>query len=97
MASDCGKVILSFVALRRPDCLLERTKPAILAQLKKLPASADRTMREMLPNRAAAISRIRETTIKMIDRLHERRSALITPTVTGQIDVWSAVGIEAAA
>lgn len=52
-ASDYGKVILPFVVLRRLDCLLEPTKPAVLAQLDKLPASADPAMREMLLNRAA--------------------------------------------
>ena len=52
-ASDYGKVILPFVVLRRLDCLLEPTKPAVLAQLAKLPASADSAMRGMLLNRAA--------------------------------------------
>jgi type I restriction enzyme M protein len=52
-ASDYGKVILPFVVLRRLDCLLEATKPAVLAQLAKLPASADPVMRETLLNRAA--------------------------------------------
>ena len=52
-ASDYGKVILPFVVLRRLDCLLEPTKPAVLAQLAKLPASADPVMRETLLNRAA--------------------------------------------
>jgi type I restriction enzyme M protein len=52
-ASDYGKVILPFVVLRRLDCLLEPTKPAVLARLAKLPASADSVMRETLLNRAA--------------------------------------------
>jgi len=52
-ASDYGKVILPFVVLRRLDCLLEQTKPAVLVQLAKLPASADSAMREMLLDRAA--------------------------------------------
>ncbi len=52
-ASDYGKVVLPFVVLRRLDCLLEPTKPAVLAQLAKLPASADPEMREKLLNRAA--------------------------------------------
>lgn len=52
-ASDYGKVVLPFVVLRRLDCLLEPTKPAVLAQLAKLPASADPVMRETLLNRAA--------------------------------------------
>jgi type I restriction enzyme M protein len=52
-ASDYGKVILPFVVLRRLDCLLEPTKPAVLAQLAKLPVSADPVMRETLLNRAA--------------------------------------------
>ena len=52
-ASDYGKVILPFVVLRRLDCLLELTKPTVLAQLAKLPVTADPAMREMLLNRAA--------------------------------------------
>jgi type I restriction enzyme M protein len=52
-ASDYGKVILPFVVLRRLDCLLEPTKPAVLSRLSKLPASADPVMRETLLNRAA--------------------------------------------
>ena len=30
--SDYGKVILPFTILRRLDCVLERTKPAVLAE-----------------------------------------------------------------
>ncbi len=51
--SDYGKVMLPFIVLRRLDCLLEPSKPKVLAQLAKLPASADPAMREMLLNRAA--------------------------------------------
>jgi type I restriction enzyme M protein len=52
-ASDYGKVILPFVVLRRLDCLLEPTKPAVLIALGKLPNSVDALMRETLLNRAA--------------------------------------------
>ena len=31
--SDYGKVILPFTVLRRLDCVLESTKPAVLAEL----------------------------------------------------------------
>src|ERR1700722_11180810 len=31
--SEYGKVILPFTVLRRLDCVLERTKPAVLAEL----------------------------------------------------------------
>jgi type I restriction enzyme M protein len=31
--SDYGKVILPFTVLRRFDCVLEATKPAVLAEL----------------------------------------------------------------
>ena len=51
--SDYGKVILPFIVLRRLDCLLEPSKPKVLAALAKLPASADPAMRETLLNRAA--------------------------------------------
>ena len=33
--SDYGKVILPFTVLRRLDCVLESTKPAVLAELDK--------------------------------------------------------------
>lgn len=33
--SEYGKVILSFTVLRRLDCMLEPTKPAVLAELDK--------------------------------------------------------------
>jgi type I restriction enzyme M protein len=33
--SDYGKVILPFTVLRRLDCVLEPTKPAVLAELEK--------------------------------------------------------------
>ena len=33
--SDYGKVILPFTVLRRLDCVLEPTKPAVLAELAK--------------------------------------------------------------
>ena len=33
--SEYGKVILPFTVLRRLDCVLESTKPAVLAELKK--------------------------------------------------------------
>src|SRR5215211_100806 len=33
--SDYGKVILPFTVLRRLDCVLEETKPAVLEELKK--------------------------------------------------------------
>jgi type I restriction-modification system DNA methylase subunit len=33
--SECGKVILPFTVLRRPDCVLKANKPAVLAELEK--------------------------------------------------------------
>ena len=33
--SEYGRVILPFTVLRRLDCVLEKTKPAVLAELKK--------------------------------------------------------------
>src|SRR4026209_2900461 len=33
--SEYGKVILPFTVLRRLDCVLEATKPAVLAELEK--------------------------------------------------------------
>ena len=37
--SDYGKVILPFTVLRRLDCVLEATKPAVLAELVKQQAA----------------------------------------------------------
>ena len=37
--SEYGKVILPFTVLRRLDCVLEPTKPAVLAELKKREAA----------------------------------------------------------
>ena len=37
--SDYGKVILPFTVLRRLDCVLEATKPAVLAELAKQQAA----------------------------------------------------------
>src|SRR6476660_5496141 len=37
--SDYGKVILPFTVLRRLDCVLEATKPAVLAELAKRSAA----------------------------------------------------------
>ena len=39
--SEYGKVILPFTVLRRLDCVLEKTKPAVLAELAKRTAAAN--------------------------------------------------------
>jgi type I restriction enzyme M protein len=46
--SEYGKVILPFVVLRRLDCILERTKAAVLAAEKALPGGIDDDTRDML-------------------------------------------------
>jgi type I restriction enzyme M protein len=51
--SEYGRVILPLTVLRRLDCVLEKTKPAVLAKAKELPKKADDAMREELLNRAA--------------------------------------------
>jgi type I restriction enzyme M protein len=51
--SEYGKVILPFTVLRRLDCVLEKTKDAVLAQAKNLPAKIDAKMKEVLLNKAA--------------------------------------------
>lgn len=55
-ASEYGKVVLPFVVLRRLDCLLEKTKGAVLAKAKGHPGKADAEMRERLLNRASGFS-----------------------------------------
>ena len=39
--SEYGKVILPFVVLRRLDCILEATKPAVLDMAASLPEDMD--------------------------------------------------------
>src|SRR5258708_3154528 len=51
--SEYGKVILPFVVLRRLDCILEPTKDAVLAALKKLPGGIDDQTRDMMLSLAA--------------------------------------------
>ena len=46
--SDYGKVILPFVVLRRLDCILEETKPAVLDMASSLPADMDDEARDTL-------------------------------------------------
>jgi type I restriction enzyme M protein len=46
--SEYGKIILPFVVLRRLDCLLADSKPAVLAQAATLPEDIDDEARDML-------------------------------------------------
>ena len=46
--SEYGKVVLPFVVLRRLDCLLEKSKQAVLDAEKSLPESADDATRDMI-------------------------------------------------
>lgn len=46
--SEYGKVILPFVVLRRLDCILEATKPAVLDMASSLPADMDDDARDTL-------------------------------------------------
>lgn len=46
--SEYGKVILPFVVLRRLDCILEETKPAVLDMAKSLPSDMDDEARDTL-------------------------------------------------
>jgi type I restriction enzyme M protein len=46
--SEYGKVILPFVVLRRLDCILEATKPAVLDLAKTLPEDMDDEARDTL-------------------------------------------------
>lgn len=46
--SEYGKVILPFVVLRRLDCLLEKTKPAVLESAAGLPADIDDAARDAI-------------------------------------------------
>lgn len=46
--SEYGKVILPFVVLRRLDCILEASKPAVLAMAATLPEDLDEEARETL-------------------------------------------------
>ena len=46
--SDYGKVILPFIVMRRLDCILEASKPAVLAAEKGLPVGIDDETRDMI-------------------------------------------------
>ena len=46
--SEYGKVILPFVVLRRLDCILEESKPAVLETAASLPEDMDDEARDML-------------------------------------------------
>jgi type I restriction enzyme S subunit len=53
-----------------------------------LPSQTEqRKIADFLDKRGAAIHQLKHATLSMMDRLRERRSALITSAVTGQIDV----------
>ena len=46
--SEYGKVILPFVVLRRLDCILEESKPAVLKMAESLPDEMDDEARDTL-------------------------------------------------
>jgi len=46
--SEYGEVILPFVVLRRLDCILEKSKDAVLKAAKTLPKSVDDATRDMI-------------------------------------------------
>ena len=46
--SEYGKVILPFIVMRRLDCILEASKPAVLAAEKSLPEGIDDETRDMI-------------------------------------------------
>lgn len=49
--SEYGKVILPFVVLRRLDCILEPTKPAVLDRAKSLPKDSPKRWTMLLATR----------------------------------------------
>lgn len=46
--SEYGKVVLPFVVLRRLDCILEKSKDAVLETAKTIPKDADDATRDMI-------------------------------------------------
>lgn len=46
--SEYGKVILPFVVLRRLDCILEKSKDAVLKASETLPKGVDEATRDMI-------------------------------------------------
>ena len=46
--SEYGKVILPFIVMRRLDCILEASKPAVLGAQKSLPEGIDDETRDMI-------------------------------------------------
>lgn len=69
--SEFGRVILPFAVLRRLECVLEPTRQAVLEYYKAI------------QNTGIDLDLVLPT----IELLKERRSALITVAVTGQIDL----------
>jgi type I restriction enzyme S subunit len=60
------------------------------------PLAEQQKIADFLDERCAAIGRIRDLVLQMVRRLRERRAALITGAVTGQIDVTEPALNEAA-
>ena len=60
--SDYGKVILPFNVLRRLDCVLDATKPAVLAELAKRKASGINPGRSSSASPASFSSTLRPST-----------------------------------
>lgn len=52
--SDYGKVVLPFVVMRRLDCLLEKTKDAVLEEYDSLAKNVDDEVRDMILYEAAS-------------------------------------------
>src|SRR5437588_10531804 len=46
--SEYGRVIMPFVVMRRLDCILEPSKPAVLEAAKGLPEGVDDATRDMI-------------------------------------------------
>lgn len=61
------------------------------------PVAEQKRIADFIDERNALLERTRRTALSMIDRLRERRSALITAAVTGQIDVTDPALTKAAA
>ncbi len=81
--SAYGKVILPFAVLCRFDCVLEPTKPAVLARATKLHGQID-NVEPVLG--AAAGQRHRISVLQGGEAsIHQHRQVLITAAVTGKL------------
>lgn len=98
LASPIGRQPLEAAATGASPSMKNISQDALKEVWLAFPSLVEqREIADFLDERHDAVSRMQNTVLQAIDRLRERRSALITAAVTGQIDVTEPVLTEAAA